>query len=143
MVHKTTVVAKTMINYLEGHLGYNDAHVALLVESNSGVAQAIAESYLKKFLDTDNEFIFPLQVSEVRKEYERQGLLRSSKLDAASAAERLSLRPDESGTPTDVPHSFTPASSAALDEIALTQVLTTISHRRYHAVGIVATSPLE
>ena len=45
------------------------------------------------------------------------------------------------GAPRNVPKTFTPATSAALDEMALTQVLTTIARRPYKAVGIVATDP--
>ena len=43
----------------------------------------------------------------------------------------------------DLPRSFTPGTSAAFDEMELTQVLTSISHRRYNAVGIVATNPFD
>ena len=57
--------------------------------------------------------------------------------------ERLTIPPDEGGVPGDIPRSFTPSTSAALDEMALTQVLTTISHRKYQAVGIVATNPFD
>ncbi len=42
-----------------------------------------------------------------------------------------------------MPRSFTPGTSAAFDEMELTQVLTSISHRRYNAVGIVATNPFD
>ena len=42
-----------------------------------------------------------------------------------------------------MPRTFTPASSAALDEMALTQIFTTISRRRYQAVGIIASNPFD
>lgn len=141
MVHRTTTVAEAMCSYLQEELRYGPSEVALLIESNSGLVQALAEHILKKA--TENEFIFPLQVSEVRKEYQKRGLLNSGVLDASGAPERLTIQPNESGAPRDMPRSFTPASSAALDEMALTQVLTTISHRRYHVVGIIATNPLD
>ena len=64
-------------------------------------------------------------------------------MDEASAPERLRIPPDEAGTPRDLPRSFTPHTSAALDEMALTQVLTTIARRPYQVVGIVATDPFD
>jgi hypothetical protein len=141
MVHETSLVAAEMVAYLREELGYDTHHVALLIESNSGLVQALAEHVWRK--DLADEFIFPLQVSEVRKAYEKEGLLNSGKFDAAGAPERLTIPPDESGVPRDMPRSFTPASSAAFDEMALNQVLTTIGHRRYNAVGIIATNPLD
>ncbi len=89
------------------------------------------------------EFIFPLQISEMRKAYQRDGLLGGGKLSMTGAAERLSIPPDEAGPPRDLPRSYTPASSAALDEMSLTQLLTMIGHRRYRAVGIVASNPFD
>jgi hypothetical protein len=141
MVHQTTTVVEATLDYLQQTLGYDHEKVALLIESNTGLAQALAEKVWKK--DPANEFIFPLQVSEVRKAYEKEGLLRGGKLDSTAAPERLVIPPDESGPTDDLPRAFTPASSAAIDEMALTQVLTTISHRRYLAVGIVATNPFD
>ena len=141
MVHRSTTVVEATLEYLKQRLGYDSEQVAILIESNTGLAQALAEQVWKK--DLANEFIFPLQVSEVRKAYEKEGLLRGAKFDGRAAPERLGIPPDESGTTDDLPRSFTPASSAAIDEMALTQVLTTISHRRYLAVGIVATNPFD
>ncbi len=42
-----------------------------------------------------------------------------------------------------MPRAFTPATSAALDELELTQVLTTIARRPYQAVGVFATDPFD
>ena len=89
------------------------------------------------------EFLFLLQVAEVRKAYERGGLLRGGKIDEPATPEKLTIPPDEGGAPRDLPKTFTPATSAALDEMALTQVLTTIARRPYQAVGIVATDPFD
>ncbi len=141
MVHKTTIVADRLLKYIRTELGYDSRHVALLIESSSGMAQAFAEHSLRN--EDSDEFIYPLQVAEVRKAYEKQGLLEGGNLDAAGAPERLTIPPDEAGEPKDLPHSFTPSSSAAFDELALTQVLTTISHRRYQAVGILASNPFD
>jgi hypothetical protein len=141
MVHETTTVGETMIRFLNDKLGYDPAHVALLIESNSGLVQALAERVWKNQLA--DEFVFPLQVAEVRKAYEKQGLLGPGGLSAAGAPERLTIPPDESGEPVDLPRAYTPSSSAAFDEMALTQVLTTIGHRRYHAVGIIASNPFD
>ncbi len=142
MVHRIHTVKDGLRDYLTGTLGYSLADVAILIESNTGLMQAMVQ----RERGTDNspvEFIYPLQVAEVQKVYEKRGLLQRGKLDQAGAAERLVIPPDEAGAPRDLPKSYTPATSAALDEIALTQVLTTIGHRRYRAVGIVATNPFD
>jgi hypothetical protein len=139
MVHETEIVAATTLDYLKKRLGYSPGDIALLIESNSGMAQALANKW--KSQNLADEFIFPVQVAELRKEYERKGLLEPGKVDATAAADRLRIPPDEAGAPRDMPHSFTPAGSAALDELALNQVLTTIGRRRYNVVGIIATGP--
>ena len=56
---------------------------------------------------------------------------------------KLRIPPHEAGSPADLPRSYTPATSAALDEMALTQVLTTIARRPYKVVGIVATNSFD
>ena len=79
----------------------------------------------------------------MRKAYAQSDVKKGGKLATTGTPERLVIPPDEAGKPRDLPPAFTPASSAAIDEMALTQVLTTISHRKYRAVGIVATNPLD
>ena len=141
MVHKAETVQEQMLMYLKDQLDYDHTKLAILIESNPGLQQATANRILEQSLAED--FIFPLQVSEIRKAYAKEGLLHGGKLDSAGAPERLAIPPDEAGVPGDLPRSFTPASSAALDEMALTQMLTTIGHRRYQAVGIIASNPLD
>jgi hypothetical protein len=164
MVHKASAVQAQMLDYLR-ELGYHRSQLAILIESNSGIPQAEANDIVtgrrrkaagkgadkapgdKPGEDVDNssaeDFIFPLQVSEIRKAYVKRGIFQNNKPDSAGSPERLPIPTDESGTPDDVPRSFTPASSAALDEMALTQILTTISRRPYQAVGIFASNPLD
>jgi hypothetical protein len=161
MVHKSSTIRKVMLKYLQKDLNYDAKSVAILIESNTGLSQAIFQREQNRRtnrhrIETDPptegatnpedfpaEFIFPLQVTEMRKAYVRAGVLQGSKLATSGAPERLNIPVDEAGSSLDLPHAFTPASSAALDEIALTQVLTTISHRKFRAVGIVATNPLD
>ena len=146
MVHEVTAIKDAMIRYLTRSQHYDEKSIAVLIESNTGLAQAIvrhAQQNRKPDEGSPVEFLFPLQVSEVRKAYEKAGLLRGGKADDQGAPERLRIPPDESGSPRDIPKSYTPAASAAFDEMALTQVLTTISRRPYHAVGIIATNPFD
>lgn len=149
MVHRAPTVLHQMLKYLKDELGYDRPQLAILIESNSGVPQAEASGILRSQAaegssdHVGEDFIFPLQVSEIRKAYVKRGLLRAEDLAGSEAPERLPIPPDEAGTPQDLPRSFTPASSAALDEMALTQILTTISHRRYQAVGILASNPFD
>ena len=168
MVHKTHTLKDAILGYLGDTLGYQPAQIAVLVESNSGLAQALVQQSRKereaaKNRDGSNrgnapngqpqsrlgedaslvEFLFPLQVSELRKAYESSGLLDDKSMRSAGAPIRLQIPNDEGGTPRDLPRSFTPATSAALDELALTQVLTTIARRPYQAVGVFATDPAD
>ena len=157
MVHESSTVLHQMLEYLKEQLGYERSHLAILIESNSGLPQAEASNILndrpgKETRGQDGEesgdlvgedFIFPLQVSEIRKAYFKRDILRADELDAPNAPERLPIPADEAGTPDDLPRSFTPATSAALDEMALTQILTTIGRRRYQAVGIIASNPFD
>ena len=81
MVHPVKLVMDEMLGYLEKSLGYEATRVAVLVESNSGLIQS-----LFRYRNTQPvEFIFPLQISELRKAYEREGLIAGGKLDDASA----------------------------------------------------------
>jgi hypothetical protein len=139
MVHKSSTVLTATLNYI----AQDPADIALLTESNTWIQSAtwFAES-VKDFGRLD-KFVFPLHISEVRKIYEKEGFLRYSKIEANTAPERLTIPPDEAGAPRDLPVLATPASSAAIDEMALTQILTTMSHRPYRAIGIVATDPLD
>jgi hypothetical protein len=156
MVHRSSNVLRGIRDFLRTQVGYDGRDLAILIESNSGVPQADARGLLHhpgdpaaggqptaKGQDDPEDFIFPLQVSEIRKAYVKRGLLRSDRSDAPDSPERLPIPPDEGGTPQDLPRAFTPESSAALDEMALTQILTTISHRRYRAVGIIASNPFD
>jgi hypothetical protein len=181
MVHTVTEVKDAMIEHLKER--YKGSEIAVLVESNSGLAQALIRHEQKKKeqqqdqkdakreqeranpkdappapgnqpnskpIATDAtedeapvEFIYPLQVSELRAAYEKADNVRDGKAKNSSGALKLRVPPHEGGTPADLPRAYTPATSAALDEMALTQVLTTIAHRPYKAVGIVATSPAD
>ena len=144
MVHEVKDLKDAILEYFKTTQGYTPDKIAILIESNTGLAQALVQHERKKGGEEQGspvEFLFPLQVSEVRKAYEKAGLLRGGKADDPAAPERLRIPPDEGGTPRDLPRSYTPATSAALDELALTQVLTTIARRPYQAVGIVATDP--
>ncbi len=150
MVHHVHAVKDELRDYLTKALGYAASNVAILIESNTGLMQAMVQHERKQAeaLAADDqkspvEFIYPLQVAEVRKAYEKGGLFRGGKLDDVGAPERLTIPPDEGGEPADIPRSYTPSTSAALDEMALTQVLTTISHRKYQVVGIIATNPFD
>jgi hypothetical protein len=89
------------------------------------------------------EFLFPLQVAKLRSAYAKADAAASGKSVASAAPQRLTIPPNEAGAPRDLPRTFTPATSAALDEMALTQVLTTIGRRPYQAVGVVATDPFD
>ncbi len=81
MVHPVKLVMDEMLGYLEKSLGYEATRVAVLVESNSGLIQS-----LFRYRNTQPvEFIFPLQISELRKAYEREGLIAGGKLNDASA----------------------------------------------------------
>ena len=134
MVHHVHTVKDELRDYLTKSLGYAPSNVAILIESNTGLMQAMvqherkqAEARAADDQKSPVEFIYPLQVAEVRKAYERGGLLSGGKLDDVGAPERLTIPPDEGGEPADIPRSYTPSTSAALDEMALTQVLTTAS----------------
>ena len=142
MVHSAKILKNKMLEYLTDDQGYSPNTIAVLIESNTGLAQALVQRD-RQANDSPVEFLFPLQVSEVRKAYEKAGLLRNGKIDDPAAPERLRIPPDEGGAPRDLPRSFTPATSAAHDEMALTQVLTTIARRPYRAVGIIATNPFD
>ena len=146
MVHQITVLKEAMSQYLQSDLRHSAGNIAILIESNTGLAQALVQHERQSAATRENspvEFLFPLQVAEVRKAYERGGLLRGGKIDEPATPEKLTIPPDEGGAPRDLPKTFTPATSAALDEMALTQVLTTIARRPYQAVGIVATDPFD
>jgi hypothetical protein len=150
MVHHVHTVKDELRDYLTKSLGYESSNVAILIESNTGLMQAMvqherkqAEARAADDQKSPVEFIYPLQVAEVRKAYAKGGLLSGGKLDDVGAPERLTIPPDEGGEPADLPRSYTPSTSAALDEMALTQVLTTISHRKYQVVGIIATNPFD
>ncbi len=147
MVHKATTVKEEMLKYLVDSLGYQRHDLAILIESNTGLSQAHfqreQDGALAKHEELPAEFIFPLQISEMRKAYDKNGVLPGGRLAATGSPERLAIPADEAGIPRDLPPAFTPNSSAAMDEISLTQVLTTISHRKYNAVGIVATNPFD
>ncbi len=139
MAHHAKDLVECLTDYLVGTMRYDITKLALLVESNNGLSQAFATRWKG---EQELEFIFPLQVSELRKTYERKELLTKSRL-ARAAPERLRITPDETGIPADSPRAYTPGASAAMDEMELTQLLTTIGRRDYLAVGVVASNPLD
>ena len=78
MVHHVHTVKDGLRDYLTQSLGYAASNVAILIESNTGMMQAMvqherkrAEASLPDDQKSPVEFIYPLQVSEVRKAYEK------------------------------------------------------------------------
>jgi hypothetical protein len=140
MIHDVTDLMSAMIAYLEKSQHFPAERIAILIESNSGLAQALAQ---KRRNPSPLEFLYPLQVSEVRKAYAKAGVPGNGATGDPTAPEKLKIPPDEGGAPRDLPRSFTPSTAAALDEMALTQVLTTIARHSYDAVGIIATDPFD
>ena len=160
-----------------GRRRYQPAEVAVMVESNSGLAQALVQHERMEMTREQTklevvvnrnaqankqgggaqlqnssseaadgspvEFLFPLQVAELRNAYEKAGLLDDRNASNRGAPMRLRIPANEAGAPRDLPRAFTPATSAALDELELTQVLTTIARRPYQAVGVFATDPFD
>jgi hypothetical protein len=128
---------------------YLPEEIAVMVESNSGLAQALVQRERDKGKPATQdgsapiEFLFPLQVGGLRKAYEKAGLGDDKSASSSSAPLKLQIPASEGGAPRDLPRTFTPATSAALDELELTQVLTTIARRPYQAVGIFATDPFD
>ena len=81
MVHQINGLKNAVIDYLTLSQRYRPAEIAILVESNTGLAQALVQDERKKALDDAGvpvEFLFPLQVSEVRKAYEKGACSRTA-----------------------------------------------------------------
>jgi hypothetical protein len=156
MVHTSFTVLERMLEYLK-QLMYSRHRVAILIESNTGLPQEEASRILKRQFagglhdqrevdsldEVGEDFIFPLRVSEIRKSYLNNAAASAPGDSYSGSPDRLPIPPDESGTPVDLPRSFTPTGSAAMDEMALTQILTTISRRNYQAIGIIASNPFD
>ena len=100
MVHAVAALKDAMLDYLTTDQHYPPSSIAILIESNTGLAQALVQHERKKSVrpeDSPVEFLFPLQVSEVRKAYEKGGFFRNGKTDDPAAPERLRIPPDEAG----------------------------------------------
>ena len=155
MVHEVHDLKSTMFDYLEHSLRYKPHEIAVMVESNSGLAQALVQDERKraeeralkekKHNSADDvmpfEFLFPLQAAELRNAYEKAGLLNNKRASDPAPPSGCTYQPPREASLRDLPCAFTPATSAALDEMSLTQVLTTIARRPYQAVGVFATDP--
>jgi hypothetical protein len=120
--------------------------IALLAESNTGFGQALDRSDLianGKHKHPWDLYDFPLHISRIRGAYERQGMSGDATSQLFRSAGRLGALNDESGQPRDLLPSQTPDLSTRHDELALIQVLTSLSRSRYKAVGIFATNPYD
>ncbi len=87
------------------------------------------------------EISFPMQISQVRNAYERNNLLKRSDQPQQSVTPQktLELSLDDTGDPRDVLQPVTPAMSASLNELVLSNILRAISSESVLYVGIMAT----
>jgi hypothetical protein len=118
------------------------AQIALLTESDTGFGRSMDTS---QFGDPSNViwYRFPSHISQLRTSVSRKGVFGDAGKETIRSAERLTI-PDAAQEPADdIIPSQTPAFSAAVDELALDQILTDIARRRIRKVGIVATDPLD
>jgi hypothetical protein len=79
----------------------------------------------------------------LRSSYEKKGLLRDRQSQTLRSAEQLTIPFDDEGNSLDVIEPKTPGFKSAIGELTLGQILTDITRRRIHKVGIVATDPLD
>ena len=87
-----------MLDYLTTDQHYPPSSIAILIESNTGLASAVQHERKKSVRPEDSpvEFLFPLQVSEVRKAYKKGGFFRNGKTDDPAAPNGW-IPPDEAG----------------------------------------------
>lgn len=144
--HSEDDLRRTVLDYLSGRLGIRS--IALLTESTT----SYGEQFLRSFRSARRNptvqgtmrvvnLPFPLHISKLRSEYERQHLdLSATPVAAVSAPRRqLPLASDE-GSSGDA---FPPKSklTEAASDLVLTQILHAIATDDVRGVGIIATDP--
>ena len=95
MVHESSKVAELVRTYLEEEFKYPRDQQAILFESNSGMTQAEASKILRR--QSGEDFLFPLQVSEIRKAYVRRGFLATTSSILATRRNDSPSRPMRQG----------------------------------------------
>ena len=145
-VHTDRAVLRALLDYI----GQSEP-VALIVESNTakgmGSVQGVGKESRNLVKDVNENlpiiilYQFPPNISQLRSFYEKKGLLRDRQSQTLRSAERLTIPFDDEGNSLDVIEPKTPGITSAIGELTLDQILTDITRRRIHKVGIVATDP--
>ena len=110
-VHTSEFLRETILQYVD-----EKDRVAMLVESNTGFGrkQSTNESGVI-------EYPFPMNVREICRSYEQKDLLNDRGEERLPLAEHLTMHPSREGNQRDTIPPFTPDTSAAIDELSLSQ----------------------
>ena len=128
--------------------------VAILYEENSGFGQQFSTGIAPRKLSSDSKtadasaqrkshtlrlYSFPIHVSEIRRSYERSGLLRDREGQTLHSAERLHAALDETETPRDYPARRRLGCRLCWRKPRLTEIMRDIHRREIRSAVIVAT----
>ncbi|HSS47641.1 MAG TPA: hypothetical protein VLX28_01720, partial [Thermoanaerobaculia bacterium] len=126
------ILQQQALCFLQERLGWNLEKVALLTESDTAYGQK-SDSGLKQIR-------FPSGLSNIRNEWEKANVPKSSAGPIETPKTTLSLALGENSTPVDLVPEFSPLALRSKD-LALANVLQAIARDGIRYVGILATDP--
>ena len=164
-VHHADTVQQAVLTYL----GYKsdpkpwpfvlEKRVAILKEQNTGTGATLNVDYAPPSLTAGApttprgvppknpisrlfvQLNYPLHISEVRRNYESQGLLRDANAQAFRSSAELREKSGGVGEARDVLPDMTPGTTAVTEDRVLTQSLRFLEDNKFHIIGIISTDP--
>ncbi len=127
----------SIIKFLENKLSYNDSEIAYLSED---------ETPFHSYGKSDNKLTYPRDLSALRNAWQPSSMsLTPADLTGGAikwSAVPFSLR-ETGSSESDSPSAFAPDQAAPDTDQALLNLVTTIRHRRYKAIIVTASNPLD
>ena len=148
-VENGTVLEETFFEYLKNEFHIKPDRIALLIESDTAFGGSLAMKRVKKSDEETKkpeepeplQLLYPMHISRLRSEYEKDPLLKSLQLQQTGTMPRqgLEMRMDESGgKPQDGIPNLSDLTSVSV-ELVLSELVSAIAENEIQFVGLTGT----